>query len=428
MNKSKLNIVWICHFSDARIRGCLEFSNFYFKNIINRITGRPVDKWIDFAVWNSNAIKEFENFENVKLTVIFPHQGIKGKYQSFSLNRVDYICFRSEDDHFFPCLLNRIANINCRYSKNRKLIANFIKDIRPDIVHVIGAENPYYSLAAVDIPKIIPSIVSLQTLMSTPDFLSNYPIDKKAYLYRSGIEKEVIKACDYIGTTLTDFRNIIKRDLKPDAQFLDTVLAIGVDIDKTIVRKEYDFVYFAANINKAADYAIEVFAIAQKQRPSLTLNISGSYSEDYKKTLDDRIKELGIENNVFITGPKDSHEEVLNQIKKSRFALLPLKIDMISSTIRESMACGLPVVTTKTPETPYLNINRESVMLSDIGDFDGMANNMIRLVDDDGYQNKIRNNAFVTVSERYSNYKFMNDLRNTYYKIISRKDTKRNAI
>ena len=94
---------------------------------------------------------------------------------------------------------------------------------------------------------------------------------------------------------------------------------------------------------------------------------------------------------------------------------------MISGTIREAMACGLPVVTTRTPETPSLNKDRESVLISDMGDFKGMADNMIRLVDDNIFAEQIRKNGIQTVRMRYHNAKFMSDLKDTYYSVLSNK-------
>ena len=45
------------------------------------------------------------------------------------------------------------------------------------------------------------------------------------------------------------------------------------------------------------------------------------------------------------------------------------------------MAYGLPVITTITPGTPKLNDNRESVLLSPIGNHQAMADNMIKLLE-----------------------------------------------
>lgn len=416
----KLKVVWICHFSDSKTRVNIKFSQLYFRRLIRLLLGKFIDKWRDYAVWNSNAIKIFETFKDIELTVVFPHHGIKGNEQRFVINGINYICFRSEEDHFFSFMHDMFFyKYKRKFLMNRRFVKNVINEIKPDLVHVIGAENPYYSITALDIPSNIPSIVSLQTLLSDPDFLSNYPISKDEYLFRAGIEEKVIRHCNYIGTKIKKFRDIIRRDIKPNAIFLDSCLAVGVDINDTVSEKQYDFVYFAANINKAADYAIEAFAIAVAAKPDLTLNISGYYSEEYKHFLDNRIAELGIKDNVFITGEKESHDDVICQIKKSKYALLPLKIDIISGTIREAMACGLPVITTKTPATPSLNDEYESVLLSEIGDYKGMADNMIRLVENRDYEELLRNNAFSVVKKRYNNISFMEELRTTYYKICN---------
>lgn len=419
MRLKKIKVVWICHFSDKIIRRHIKFDKFYYKTIIKRILFRKISGWLDYAVWNSNAIKEFEKFDDIDLTIIFPHAGIKGKTQEFSLNGINFICFRSEDDNLGSFIKSRMTkSIRNNYPKNRELIIELISKIKPDIVHVIGAENPYYSMAALDIPQNIPSIVSLQTLISDPDFKRNYPIGEEQYKILSFIESRIIKRSDYIATRVQLFQEIIKNSIKPKAKFLNISLAVGQDVDKSYLEKKYDFVYFAANVSKAGDYAIEAFALARYQMPGITLNMSGFCSPEFKATLDKRINELGISDCVFITGPQSTHDDVLRQIKKSRFAILPLKIDLVSSTIREAMACGLPVVTTITPATPHLNRDRESILISEKGDFQAMANNMIRLLKDEELACRLRENGIKTVQERYSNERNMEEWRKSYYDIV----------
>lgn len=421
MKNKKIKVVWICHFSDEEVRSQIRFSPLYYKRFLYLFKREHRYKWQDFAVWNSNAIREFEKYDDIDLTVIFPHFGIKGKKQSFCVNGINYICFRSEDDYFFHYLRNKLLRkFEKEYVQNRKLISSEIAKINPDIVHIIGAENPYYSIAALDIPDNIPSIVSTQTLMSLPNFLKNYPISKSSYEYRSKLEQQILKQCNYVATVAERSQKFIRENINPNAIFLQMPLALGVDIDVSCEEKEFDFVYFAANISKACDYAIEAFALARKKHLGLTLNVSGSYQADYKARLEARLQELGILEQVHFTGPKASHDDVLAQIKKSRFALLPLKVDLISGTIREAMACGLPVVSTITPATPTLNEERESVLLSEKGDYQAMADNMIRLVEDDSFALQIRNNAIETIREKYSNESFMLIWRKTYHEIVEK--------
>lgn len=414
-----LKIVWICKISNPTITSHLKYNWWHIRNIKRRLLRKPIDVEMDYGQWNTNAISQFENFDDIELTVICPFSRISG-IQKFSVNGIDYVCFHSEDDTFIS-YVKRFLHLEGErhYLKNRGIISSVIHKISPDIIHLMGAENPSYSISALDFDSSVPSIVSLQTLMSDPNFWGNYPISKESYDYRSKIEREVINKCDYIASNLPAFNQIIVRDIKPNAKFLDMPLVLGVDVDLSETPKEYDFVYFAASIDKAGDDAIEAFALACKKYPSLTLNMSGSYSDSYKKGLVSRIAELGISKNVFITGAKASHKDVLHQIKKSKYALIPLKVDLISGTIREAMACGLPVVTTITPATPELNKDRKSVLLSEKGDYKAMADNMIALVENNDLYELLKANGAITVSEKYSNRIIADKWKKAYYNIVN---------
>ena len=145
----------------------------------------------------------------------------------------------------------------------------------------------------------------------------------------------------------------------------------------------------------------------------------GGYTVDLKSMLDNRLKELGIEHSVTFEGKLATHEDVIRQIKKSRFALLPLKMDVIPGTVREAMANGLPVVTTITENgTPNLNKKRESVLLSAQGDYQAMATNMLKLVDDPEYAKTIQANAGLTASERTSNKLIIDKWVEAYYACV----------
>ena len=60
------------------------------------------------------------------------------------------------------------------------------------------------------------------------------------------------------------------------------------------IEKEYDFVYFSNNINKAGDDAVKAFAIAHRQNPSLTLNMVGGYDDEYYTHINMLMIELGV--------------------------------------------------------------------------------------------------------------------------------------
>lgn len=417
MNNKKIKVVWICHLSNALIKKHLKFSKWTLSAILRRILGKTDIE--DFAQWNTNAIKEFEKFEDIELHIVAPYFNIRG-IQEFEKNGIYYHFFQTEDEIINKLYYKILKKVKQSYTKNSKIIINIINKIHPDIIHMIGAENPYYSESALYLDDKVPFILTLQTLMNDSDFFTNYPISQELYKYRSKLEAKIITKADYIGSKVDHFRNIIHREIYPLAKFLEMSLAVGEDITISDYKKEYDFVYFAANISKAVDWALESFAIAKQQYPNITLHVVGGYSIKFMNDIKNRMQELGLGNEVDFTGLMPSHDTVIKEIRKAHFALLPLKIDLISGTIREAIANGLPVVTTITPATPKLNEKRESVLLSEKEDFKAMADNMCKLLSDADYAKQIQQNAIQTMNERNNNERAMKEWREKYYEIIKK--------
>ncbi len=412
----KIKVVWICHLSNPMIRKELKFDKLTPMAIARRIWKKTICH--DFAKWNTNAIFEFEKYRDVELHIISPHSGISS-IQEFDINNVYYHFFPSEIDGVIEFLRGRLnLKINEGYSKTTKIITNLIYSLEPDIIHMIGAENPYYGESALYLPSNIPLIVSLQTLMNDAEFIKNYPISRNTYEYRSNLESKILQRADYIGTKHDYLKNIIISRIDSQAKFLDLQLAVGESVELKESVKEYDFVYFAANISKAADSALEAFALAQMKYPNLSLHIVGGYDELFYRSMISRIDELHV-SNVDFTGMLPTHEDVLNEIRKARYAILPLKIDLISGTIREAMANGLPVVSTVTPATPKLNKKRQSILLAEKDDFIGMAEAMCHLVEDLNFAEIIRTNAVETLNEEYNNAEAMKAWVKAYKKVLN---------
>jgi len=417
MVEKRVKVVWLCAYSDRDLRSHLSFPWWYWGNIVRRMMGMNYHK--DFAVWDTNALAEMKSLtDKVELHVIVPHSGIAHIHE-YEENGIFYHVFWHEWDIISEKIKRKLNLRNEKSFKNsRRTISKLIAKIQPDIVHVIGIENKFHSMAVLDIPKDTPVIAQLQTLVSDPRFKDSCGVSEKEYSYNSEIEKRIIRRANYIGTTVPRFREIILKDIKHDAVFVSTTLAVTEPIVESQSKKEFDFVYFAADISKAADLAIEAFALAFKEKSDLTLDIVGGYSADLKKALDQRIKELGIGCNITFEGKLPTHDDVIRQIRKSRFALLPLKIDIVSGTIREAMACGIPVVTTITPGTPELNKKRECVLLSEMGDHQTMAQNMLKLIGDSEYAAKLRSNCLQTAGERISNREIVEKYVETYYECV----------
>lgn len=417
-NDKKIKVVWVCAVSNQELRKCLTYSVSKLDQLFFRLMGVDVNKHTDIAIWNTNGLNEFEKFTDIELHVVCMERFLSSKKQVFEKGNIYYHFLRDENSNSLHFLFHQLfTKYSSRFFRNRKLIQEEIDLITPDIVHVIGAENPFYSLALLDVPQETPTIVHLQALLDRIKDVTKVDKEKKAFRYKGLLEKEIINKADYIATKVQDFRDYIIKNIKPNAKFLDLSLAMAQSIDLTESKKEYDFVYFAAGIAKAGEEAVRTFSIIHQRHPELTLDIVGDYDEVFKLKLDTIIAENNMQKVVTFEGRLPSHDDVITQIRKARFALLPLKMDFVPNTLREAMANGLPVVTTITDGTPILNNKRKSVLLSPQNDFEAMADNVDLLLNDSELVNLLRKNAALTEIEKANNYEIMNEWRKSYHTI-----------
>lgn len=419
----QIKVVWICAFSNPKVREHFTTKINPILRFILKKKGHPVNTSVDYGIWNSNAIKEFEKIKDIDLHIISPIRYLSKKEVRFDVNGIHYYFFRDENSNLISQLYYQLVTKNkSLFIKNRKHVRTLVKEINPEIVHVIGAENPYYSLALLDIPDKIPTIIQLQALLDRlVENIANQ-FEKKNIAYKGRLERQIIDKADYVGTEVVDFKEYIKEEIKPETKFLDISIAMGNEINLTEDVKDYDFVYFAAGINenKAGDVALKSFAIAHQLHPEITLNIIGKIDEGFRKILDEIISKNRLENAVFIEGKLPTHNDVISQIRKSKYALLPLKFDFVPNTIREAMCNGLPVVTTITENgTTKLNEKRESVLLSKPDDHNAIAKNMIKLIENPTLAETLRKNAAISEEERINNYDMMLKWADVYKKIKS---------
>lgn len=410
MKGEKIRVVWICSFSNANVREHYKTKINPVLQYISKKIGRPIDVTSDSAIWNSNALREFEKISGIELHVVTPIRHLSEKEVRFEINGIKYYFFRDENSGLISFLFFQLFRKNkSQFIKNRRRVQKLIKIIQPELVHVIGAENPQYSLALIDIPKNIPTIIQLQALLDRLVNVTKDPFQKKNFAYKGRLEREIISKADFVATTIPEFKDYILKKIKPNTSFLDLTLAMSNEINLTEVEKRYDFVYFASSLSKAGDEALKSFTIAYQQYPEITLNFVGGYDDEFKKSLDEIIVQFGLEDAVFFEGRLPTHQDVLTQIKKSRYALLPLKMDFVPNTIREAICNGLPVVTTITENgTTNLNKARKSILLSEQGDHKAMAENMMLLLSNKSLAEELMRNAIVTEKEQNDdNYKLM---------------------
>ncbi|MDD2604604.1 MAG: glycosyltransferase family 4 protein [Desulfobacteraceae bacterium] len=408
-----MKILWICHFSNAEVRKKLSLSNYTVSNTLRKTIGKKkTEDYTDFAPWVTNMIKEFEQFENIELHIISPHRGLKRYKQSFTIKNIHYNFFKPD----LP-ILNVSPDMfmkKYKFRLNRYLVSGFVKKIQPDIVNLIGAENPYYSITALDI-KNIPVYLSCQTVYSNPLRYEHSSVNQ----HRWDTELMIHRNIQYFGCTGRMHRDLV---LKNNENAIVFKMFFPIQKPKGIVQqsKEYDFVFFAGGLNKkkGAEDAIYALQKVKEVFPKVTLNMIGRCSAEYKNHLQNIIDELKLNYNIIFIDSFPKHADLLTHITKSRFAVLPNKLDVISGTIIESILLDIPVVTYKTTGSPYLNKNGEAVLLANIGDIDTLAQQMIELMKNPDKAQQLAANARRFVKEEFDNTRSAKRLLDNYHQVI----------
>lgn len=397
-----LKVVWICHFSNEDIRKKLPLSK--RKN------------YSDFAPWVNNLIKEFEQLDNIDLHIIAPHRGLLKTTYSFESHKIKYHLFKPDLPIVHKTIPTKFyLNDNLRYLINRFFIKRFLKRIKPDIINLIGAENPYYSISALDI-KSTPVYLSCQTVYSNP-LRKVHSVSVKPYIW--DVELKIHNKIKYFGCVGRMHRDLVMKN-NPNARVFKMFFPLQKPKQVKQLAKKTDFVFFAAGVTKkkGIEDAIEALAIVVKHYANITLNVVGSVNPDYKQHLLDKIKNHHLEKNIIFHGYFPVHADMHQHITSARFALLPVKLDVIPSAVIEAIFLDLPVVTYKTTGTPYLNRDNQSVLISEIDDITGLADNMLKLLNSPDLALSLRKNAKKFVENEFDNTSSALRLVNNYKAVI----------
>ena len=381
----KLKVAIICHFSHSSIRKELSLHR---------------SSYSDYGLWMLNIINGLKTRNDIELQVISPHYGLKKSVQTFLSDGVSYYFYRP----WFYGLVGRIEYwlehyTNCLFTPSyflrRKYVKEFIREIKPDLVNLVGAENLDYSVTALDI-KDIPIILHCQTVYANPERKKNTGVVLKS---RWKTELKLFHHVKYIACTGRMYYDLIK-GYNPETIIFPRKWPVAEFPNIPEVPKKYDFVYFAGGFNQSKGFnnAIEAVAIVAKKHPELKFLGIGDW-DDQNKVYKARIKELGIEDNVVIHPRFPQYIDMLRYVKQARFALLPFKMDVVSGAMMEALRLGLPVVAFRTSGTPALNKKRETVLVSDIDDNEALAANMIRLYEDAELAAKLQENGAQYIKE-----------------------------
>ncbi len=416
MTKQRLKVAWICHFSNHSVREHLPIRVNTLESLLRRmLKKRPKKVSSDFAPWVTNMAKEFETVEGIELDIISPHFGLAVARHSFACRGIRYHFFKPDTDYLLVKGFRRLFGIQRpAYRLNRRRISRFVDKIKPDVIVLIGAENPYYSISALDISGI-PVILIAQTVYTNPDRQKHSgQVDR----YRWDLELEIHRKLKFFSCNARIHRDLILRNNPEAIVFRHRFPYIRPrKLDNPF--KEYNFVFFAAGVSKkkGIEDAIQAIGIVKKQYPEVSLDVVGKCDPEHKSSLVEMINKHGVAGNIVFHEYFPKQSDMHDHIQKARYALLPVKLDSIPGTIAEAMMLDLPVVSYITSGTPRLNKYGEAVLLCEINDVEALAKNMIRVMDEPDLVDRLISNSRKYVEIEIDNDRSANNFVRMFYAV-----------
>ena len=151
---------------------------------------------------------------------------------------------------------------------------------------------------------------------------------------------------------------------------------------------------FLCNRNFESHYnvacVLRAFAVIQRRHENAKLLLAGDGRE--RAHLEKLSQELGLRNVNFVGAVPP--EQMPELYAAADIFLNGSDIDNMPTSLIESFAAGLPVVTTDAGGIPYIVTDGATGLLVSKGDYESMAASALRLLDDPALASKIANDAY----------------------------------
>lgn len=395
----RITVIWLCNFANKEI---------------NELFGTDVK---ELSPWISGLIGLFKNDNSINLHILAPNL-FTNKTVVFEREGITYNFFQYRSRIISRSIYNRFRlDFRTNFFGIKRRVKSIIKDINPDIVHLIGAENPYYSAAIIPIFDLYPVLVSIQ------GFVRHASGNSYVHNRRVEIEEIILKKALYIGIQAEFMENVIK-SINPFARIFrhnyPNTLP-GVMKTNQVIEK-YDFVFFARVVkDKGIEDLLQAIRALKRNKDDISLLIIGKILKPYEILLKEMIQELDIEKNVYFTGFLPTQQDVFQAAIKAKICVLPTYHDIIPGTLIESIFMKLPAIAYNVGGVPDLNLRKESVILVGKKNITELQEKMWWLLNNNKRREELAETAYNTIKEQYNNNTIHSEFTMMYENILNLK-------
>lgn len=299
-------------------------------------------------------------------------------------------------------------------------IAQIIRRESPDIIHV----NLFYSALF----SIIPAKLYRKPFIwvaQTPSDLLKYKFFTRFLIWLSN--KTILTCRDFIRIAKENNFNISKLQtiytgLKMDEFYQkensgDTIEINGKEIKKPIIAMIGRFDRY----QKGHQYFIEAAKVIKEKILNVNFLIVGGTvnpeEEKYKRELEDKVKELGLSDQVIFTG---FYPDLIYLLSNIEIVIIPSLYEAPSAVAMEAMAMKRPVVASNVGGIPEVVINGETGFLVPPKNPRAIAEKTIFLLKNPQKAREMGEKGYLRVKENFTQEKLAREYEKLYEELIRR--------
>lgn len=395
----KMRIVWLCTFSDAEKVSHLSL----WRNARGQ-----------FGQWIPNLLKAFKVDAAYEIHVVTFDVWMRNTYRAWESDGITCHCFQA---YLPPFGYNfRIPFEEWTHFKwNRWRVRRLVRELKPDIVHLFGCENPRYATAVLDLPPELPCVCTIQGFATRELAYNSCYINR----VRSKYEQQIMRHLKYF---LGDYDSeLVVREHNPAAVYDHMYFPVNDELIAATKPQplKYDML-FAGGQTKAKGFGdfLEVCAYCAERKSKFKAAVVGS-ANAYPGTSDFIVKHH-LENVVTFTGRFPTQAGLFEAYRQSKVFLAPTYNDAFASTIRENMLLGTPCIAYRTGGIPYANNDgNENVIIVEQGDWRAMAEKVLFYAENEHARLELATRAKAFAEKTFSLDANVGVIKRMYEKILN---------
>lgn len=327
-----------------------------------------------------------------EVTICAPVKHVDDKFNGEFLNRKIKIIELSFSESkigkilLIPKIYKEIAGIQNKFNFTQLRLPSHISSIayfalkkrKTTIFNYVGGDTYYGLVQSVKGPVKKLFIIPIAKILETLDkriISRSLTFVTGNSLYEKYKKYSVVKI---ISTTLFD-TDIIK---KTEAKNLNNI----------VKKKAYKLLYVGRlNGQKGLTFLVEALSLLKDKDYKVSLTIVGD--GDYRNTLNSKIKELGLTQDIYFKGQIHNRVELLKKYRNSDIFILPSLTEGTPKVLLESMSQGLPVIATEVGGIPGIIKSGINGILIPPADPVAIKDKVIELIDNPTLINDIINNG-----------------------------------